>query len=40
LLIETDGLSQRDGLAHEIYYGAGRGPDMEERITAFTRKSK
>jgi enoyl-CoA hydratase/carnithine racemase len=40
LLIETDGLSQRDGLAHEIYYGAGRGPDMEERIAAFTRKAK
>jgi len=40
LLIETDGLSQREGLAHEVYYGAGRGPDMEERIAAFTRKAK
>jgi enoyl-CoA hydratase/carnithine racemase len=40
LLIETDGLPQREGLAHEIYYGAGRGPDMEERIAAFTRKAK
>jgi enoyl-CoA hydratase/carnithine racemase len=40
LLIETDGLPQRDGLAHEIYYGEGRGPDMEERIAAFTTKAK
>jgi enoyl-CoA hydratase/carnithine racemase len=38
LLIETDGLPQRAGLAHEIYHGAGRGPDMAERIAAFTRK--
>ncbi len=27
------------GLAHEIYRSAGRGPDMAERIAAFTRKA-
>lgn len=38
LLIETDALALEDGLAHEIYYNAGRGPDMEERIGAFGKK--
>ena len=38
LAIETDGLGLEDGLAHEIYYNAGRGPDMEERIAAFGKK--
>ena len=39
LLIETDGLPLAAGLAHEIYYGAGRGADMQDRIAAFrTRK--
>jgi len=39
LLRQTDGLPQGAGLAHEIYYGEGRGPDMAERIAAFTRKA-
>ena len=39
LLIETDGLPQPAGLAHEIYSSAGRGPDMAERIAAFTGKA-
>ncbi len=38
LLIDTDGMSLADGLAHEIYNNAGRGPDMEERIAAFGKK--
>jgi enoyl-CoA hydratase/carnithine racemase len=38
LLRETDGLAVGEGLAHEIYRGAGRGPDMEERIAAFTKR--
>ncbi len=38
LLIDTDGMPLADGLAHEIYNNAGRGPDMEERIAAFGRK--
>jgi enoyl-CoA hydratase/carnithine racemase len=40
LLIDTDGLPLRAGLAHEIYRGTGTGPDMEKRISAFTRKTK
>jgi enoyl-CoA hydratase len=39
LLIETDGLSIGAGLAHEIYRGEGRGPDMADRIAGFQNKS-
>jgi enoyl-CoA hydratase/carnithine racemase len=39
LLTQTDGLPIGAGLAHEIYNGEGRGPDMAERIGAFTRRS-
>jgi len=38
LLTHTDGLPVAAGLAHEIYHGEGRGPDMEARIGAFTRR--
>jgi len=38
LLNETDGLPLAAGLAHEIYAGAGRGPDMAERLAAFARR--
>lgn len=38
LLLHTDGLPIEVGLAHEVYHGEGRGPDMEQRISAFTRK--
>ena len=38
LLMATDGMAQGAGLAHEIYHGEGRGPDMEARIAAFTRR--
>lgn len=38
LLLHTDGLPVAVGLSHEIYHGEGRGPDMETRIGAFTRK--
>ena len=38
LLRESDGLPLAAGLAREIYYGEGRGPDMAERIAAFKRK--
>jgi enoyl-CoA hydratase/carnithine racemase len=38
LLIQTDGLPIESGLAHEIYHGEGRGPDMAARIGAFTRR--
>ena len=40
LLIETDGLSLSAGLSHEVYYGEGRGPDMDERIASFTNRAK
>lgn len=39
LLLHTDGLPIDAGLAHEVYHGEGRGPDMEQRIAAFTRKT-
>ena len=35
LLVDTDGLTLKAGLAHEVFRGAGRGPDMEERIAGF-----
>lgn len=39
LLRETDGLGLEAGLAHEIFRGEGRGPDMEARIAGFQNKS-
>jgi len=38
LLRETDGLPLDAGLAHEVYHGEGRGPDMQERIAGFSSK--
>jgi enoyl-CoA hydratase len=40
LLLQTDGLPQREGLAHEVFRNEGRGPDMETRIAAFTSKKQ
>jgi enoyl-CoA hydratase/carnithine racemase len=39
LVRQTDGLPLPAGLAHEIFRGEGRGPDMEERIAGFANKS-
>lgn len=39
LLVDTDGMTQSEGLAHELFRGAGRGPDMEERIAGFQNKT-
>lgn len=39
LLRETDGLTLDVGLAHEIFRGEGRGPDMEARIAGFQNKT-
>jgi hypothetical protein len=36
---QTDGLPLPAGLAHEIFRGEGRGPDMEARIAGFANKS-
>jgi len=40
LILETDGLPLGAGLAHEVYHGAGRGPDMQARIAAFRNRSR
>jgi enoyl-CoA hydratase/carnithine racemase len=41
LLIETDGMTQGQGLAHEVFRGQGRGPDMDERLArGFGSKAK
>ncbi|HCG70455.1 MAG TPA: enoyl-CoA hydratase [Gammaproteobacteria bacterium] len=38
LLNGTDGMSLTEGLAYEVYNGAGTGPDMAERIAGFGKK--
>ena len=38
LVDDTEGLTLKAGLAHEIYKSEGRGPDSQERIVAFMRK--
>ncbi len=40
LLDRTDGLPLPAGLAHEIYRGEGRGPDMQARIAAFAQRPR
>jgi enoyl-CoA hydratase/carnithine racemase len=40
LMRETDGLPLPAGLAHEVYRTAGIGPDAQQRLAAFTAKSK
>ena len=39
LLSGTDGMSLTEGLAFEVYNGAGTGPDMVERIAGFGKKN-
>lgn len=39
LVRETDGLPLPAGLAHEVYRGEGRGPDMADRIAGFSNKT-
>ena len=39
LLSGTDGMSLTEGLAFEVYIGAGTGPDMAERIAGFGKKN-
>ncbi len=38
LMLETDGMSLAEGLAHESYRYPGLAPDYKERIARFTRK--
>ena len=40
LLLETDGMTVEAGLAHEVFYGAGRGDDMQARIAAFQNRAR
>ena len=40
LLDRTDGLPLPAGLAHEVYRGEGVGPDMRDRIAAFSSRKK
>jgi enoyl-CoA hydratase len=40
LMMATDGLPLKAGLAHEVFRGEGRGPDMEERIASFANRKK
>ncbi len=40
LLMDTDGMPLGAGLAHEVYRHPGVGPDMRERISAFTGKRR
>ena len=40
LLLQTDGLPLEAGLAHEIYHGAGFGPDFQQRIAGFLKKPR
>ena len=38
LLMQTDGLPLGAGLAHEVYYNEGVGPDVHARIESFLQK--
>ena len=38
LVDDTEGLTLKAGLAHEIYRSEGRGPDSQTRIAAFMKK--
>lgn len=38
LLVDTDGLPLKAGLAHETYRNEGHAPDVEERIAAFAAR--
>jgi enoyl-CoA hydratase len=38
LLIETDGMPLSAGIAHEVFRGAGVGPDIDARIARFSRR--
>jgi len=40
LVTATDGLPLPAGLAHEVFRGEGRGPDMQERIAGFSKRAR
>ena len=38
LINKTDGMSLAEGLSYEVYNSAGVGPDMQERVSGFSKK--
>ena len=40
LLLETEGMTLRAGLAHEVFRTRGTGPDMQARIASFTQRKR
>jgi enoyl-CoA hydratase/carnithine racemase len=39
LLLDTDGVALKAGLAHEVFRGLGFGPDFQQRIDGFLNKT-
>jgi enoyl-CoA hydratase len=40
LLLETEGMTLRAGLAHEVFRTPGTGPDMQARIASFAQRKR
>ena len=40
LMNDTEGMTLQSGIAHEVFRSRGFGPDMHERIAAFTARKK
>ena len=40
MMIETDGMPLGAGLAHELFRNRGTGPDMQERLAAFSQRKR
>ena len=40
LLLETEGMTLKAGLAHEVLHTAGTGPDMQARIASFAQRKR
>lgn len=38
LVLDTDGMSLKAGLSHEVFHSAGVAPDMHERLAGFLKK--
>jgi enoyl-CoA hydratase/carnithine racemase len=38
MIAETDGMTMRAGIAYELHHGAGRGPEMAERLARMRRR--
>jgi enoyl-CoA hydratase len=40
LLLDTEGMTLRAGLAHEVFRTRGTGPDMQARIASFAQRKR